>query len=287
MLSLTFNSIKANKARFVMTAIAVMLGVAFMAGTLVLTDTIKKSYDNVAVNVYKSTDALVRSNRHVKDDAGKEVRGRVDASVLATVRAAKGVQAAEAQQVGIAVVVAHNGTLLDANRNRSIPVAMAWQQEPELNPMELVSGHAPRGPDEIVIDRASQRKGHFVLGEKIRVLSPAGSQPYRLAGVATYGGADSAAGAQVLAFAPQTAARVLGTAGRYDAIQVVAAPGVSQHTLVANITAACTRRGRPTSRPSRERLRRPRHATRVERRCSSSTCSCSRSRSSRCWSVRS
>jgi putative ABC transport system permease protein len=238
MLSLTFNSIKANKVRFVMTAVAVILGVAFMAGTLVLTDTIKKSYDNVAVNVYKSTDALVRSNRHVKNTDGKDVRGTIDASVLATVRATAGVEAAEPQQLGIAVVVAHNGALLDANPNRSIPLATAWQQDPKLNPMELVSGHAPRAPDEIVIDRASQKKGHFRLGEQIRVLSPAGSQRFHLAGVATYGGADSAAGAQVVAFAPQTAARMLGTAGRYDAIQVVAAPGVSQHAVVTNIEAA-------------------------------------------------
>ncbi|HEX4492772.1 MAG TPA: FtsX-like permease family protein [Acidimicrobiia bacterium] len=238
MLSLTVNSIKANKVRFVMTAIAVVLGVAFMAGTLVLTDTIKQSYDNVAVNVYKSTDAVVRSDRHLKNANGDEVRGTIDASLLATVRAAKGVQAAEPQQLGIAVVVAHDGKLLDANPNRSIPVAIAWQQQPKLNPMELVSGHAPRAPDEIVIDRASWKRGHYRLGETVRVLSQAGSQQYRLAGVATYGGADSAAGAQVVAFAPQTAARVLGTAGRYDAIQVVAAPGVSQHTVVANIEAA-------------------------------------------------
>ncbi len=238
MLSLTFNTVKANKARFVMTAIAVVLGVAFMAGTFVLTDTIKQSYDNIAANVYKSTDAVVRSAHHAKDTSGNDIRGTIDASALATVRAAKGVQAAEPQQLGIAVVVAHDGSLLDANPNRSVPIAMAWQHEPKLNPMELVSGHAPRAPDEIVIDRASQRKGHFVLGERLRVLSPAGSQSFRLAGVATYGGSDSAAGAQVVAFAPETAGRVLGTAGRYDAIQVIAAPGVSQRAVVANITAA-------------------------------------------------
>src|SRR5436190_24079127 len=117
MFSLTLKSVRANKARFLLTSVAVILGVAFMAGTLVLTDTIKKSYDDVAVNVYKSTDAVVRSDRHVKNTEGKEVRGTIDTSVLATVKATKGVAAAEAQQLGIAVVVAHNGTLLDANKN--------------------------------------------------------------------------------------------------------------------------------------------------------------------------
>ena len=67
MFALTLNSILAKKVRFLLTGVAVILGVAFMAGTLVLTDTIKQSYDQVAGNVYKSTDAVVRSSRVVGD----------------------------------------------------------------------------------------------------------------------------------------------------------------------------------------------------------------------------
>jgi putative ABC transport system permease protein len=239
MFSLTIKSILANKARFLLTSIAVLLGVAFMAGTFVLTDTIKKSYDDIASNVYRSTDAVVRSARDTKStNQGVDTRGTISASMLETVRAVPGVGAAEAQQLGIAVVVGHDGALLDANRNRSIPVALAWQETPALNPMELVSGHAPRAPDEIVIDRASSEKGHFVLGETVHVVSQVGSREYRIAGIATYGGADSAAGAQVIAFAPDAASEVIGTPGRYSAIQVVAAPGVSQEQLVANLHSA-------------------------------------------------
>jgi putative ABC transport system permease protein len=237
MFSLTIKTILAKKVRFLLTGVAVILGVAFMAGTLVLTDTIQQSYDDVAGKVYESTDAVVRSSRHLEGDDGQQ-RGTVPASLLAKVRAVKGVQAAEAQQVGIAVVVAHNGTLLDANPNRAIPVALAWQQTPELNPMEIVSGHAPRAPDEVVIDRMSMRKGQYRLGETVNVVSQIGSHPYRLAGVVTYAGRDSAVGAQVIAFAPETAAKVLGTPGRYNAIQVVAAAGVSEREVVTNLRAA-------------------------------------------------
>ena len=68
-----------------------------------------------------------------------------------------------------------------------------------------------------------------MVGETVHVVEPGRlARRTALAGVVTYGGADSAAGAQVVAFTPATAARVLGTPGRYDAIQVVAAPGVSQ-----------------------------------------------------------
>src|SRR4029078_11705579 len=106
MFSLTFKSIRANKARFFLTSVAVILGVAFMAGTLVLTDTIKKTYDDVATNVYKDTDAVVRCDSHLQGNNDKtDVRGTIDARLLDQVRGVNGVKAAEAQQVGVAVVV--------------------------------------------------------------------------------------------------------------------------------------------------------------------------------------
>jgi putative ABC transport system permease protein len=239
MWSLTIKSIRTKKLRFVLTSVAVMLGVAFMAGTLVLTDTIKKSYDDVAVNVYKSTDAVVRSARHVKGSNDVHaVRGTVDAATLARVRLADGVAAAEPQLAGVAVAVGHDGRLVDASPNREAPIALGWSPTPALNPLHLVAGHAPVAADEVVVDRATQRAARFVVGETIQVVGPSGSGAYRLAGVATYGGSDDAAGAQVVAFSQETAARVLGTPGRFAAIQVVARPGVSQTQLVANVTRA-------------------------------------------------
>src|SRR3954453_1786004 len=240
MFSLPLKSLRANKARFLLTSVAVLLGVAFMAGTFVLTDTIQKSYDEIAGNVYRDTDAVVRSARSVESTGQQSTttRGTVTAATLDTVRAVPGVQAAEAQQQGIAVVVGHDGRLLDANPNRAAPLAVAWQDTPAFNPLTIVSGHAPRAPDEIVIDQRSADTGRFVLDETVQVVTPTGSSPFRIAGIATYGGADDAAGAQVVAFTPDTASNEFGTPGRFDAIQVVAAPGVSQATVVENVRAA-------------------------------------------------
>jgi putative ABC transport system permease protein len=238
MFSLVLNSIRANKVRFFLTGVAVMLGVAFMTGTLVLTDTIKQSYEDVAANVYKQSDAVVRSDHHVDADQQGEQRGTVAAATLDRVRAVPGVRTAEAQQLGVAIVVGHDGDLLDARKERAIPVAMAWQSTRALNPLELVSGHPPRAPDEIVVDRASQRAGDFHVGETVQVISQVGTKPYRLAGVVTYGNHDDAAGAQVVAFTPETASEVIGTPGRYSAIEVVAEPGVSQTELAAALRAA-------------------------------------------------
>jgi putative ABC transport system permease protein len=236
MLKLTLSTIRGNKARFLLTSVAVVLGVAFMAGTLVLTDTIKQSYNDIAGNVYKSTDAVVQSASSVTDENKKETRGTIDAKVLDQVRTAPGVAVAEPQVVGVALVVGRDGDLLDSSRNRAIPIAMGWQSDKRLNPMQLVRGHAPSA-NEVVIDIASADKGKFAVGDAIRVVGKTGSVEYHLAGVATYAGKKDAAGAQVVAFAPDTAAEVLGQPGRYNAVTVVAKPGVSQATVANNITA--------------------------------------------------
>jgi putative ABC transport system permease protein len=101
--------------------------------------------------------------------------------------------------------------------------------------MTVVEGHAPTSADEVVIDRATARAGHFAVGETVRVLGPSGAGDNRLAGVVTYGGADDAVGAQVVAFAPETAATVFGTPGRYSAIQVRAQDGLSESELASRV----------------------------------------------------
>jgi putative ABC transport system permease protein len=237
MWNLTVSGIRAGKARFLMTSMAVILGVAFMAGTLVLTDTIKKSYDELAAGMYEGTDAVVQSARSVVDDQGRDARGTVDASLVERVAAVPGVDVAEPHVVGIAFVVGADGELLENSPNRPTPIALGWQHDDRLNPMDLVAGHAPAA-GEIVVDVASATKGGFAVGDTVTVLSKAGSQPYTLAGIATYAGGDDAVGAQVVAFAPERAAAVLGEPGRYDAVHVAAAPGVSEAELAADVRAA-------------------------------------------------
>jgi putative ABC transport system permease protein len=83
MFRLTLQTIRAGKARFFLTAIAVILGVAFMAGTLVLTDTINKAYDGIASTTFASTDVVVQSHSSVDPGNGVTTeRGTIPASVF-------------------------------------------------------------------------------------------------------------------------------------------------------------------------------------------------------------
>jgi putative ABC transport system permease protein len=236
MRSLTFKSVRANRARFVLTAIAVMLGVAFIVGTLVLTDTIKAGYDEVATDSYRSTDAVVRSSRHLRPTNGAPaVRGTIPAAALATVRATPGVQAAEPERRGTAAVVGKDGRLVDGDPNRAVPVALGWTATDALNPLRIVAGTPPTAPDDVVVDRTTRADGHLAVGDRVRVVGPGGSEPFRISGVVTYGGADDAAGAQVVAFTPATAARFLGLSDRVSEIRVQGAAGWSQDRLVDSL----------------------------------------------------
>src|ERR687883_280543 len=106
MLQLTLKGLMARKRRLVTTALAVMLGVAFMAGTLVLTDTIGKTFDNLFADVYKNTDAIVRAKAAFEGPQGSgEQRGRVDAALVDTVRKVDGVSIAEGTIFGYARLV--------------------------------------------------------------------------------------------------------------------------------------------------------------------------------------
>ncbi len=217
MFKLTIKSIRSNPARFLLTGVAVILGVAFMAGTLVLTDTIKQSYNNITANVYKSTDAVVRSSRHIEaSHNGLEQRGTIDAALVETVRATPGVQGGRGPADRVSRSSWHTTARCSTRtRTGSVPIALGWQEDSCPQPDgDRVGSCAPR-PGRRRHRPGVVRQGQYALGEKVHVLSQVGSTEFRLVGVVTYGGANSAVGgAQVVSFVPQTAARVLGTPGR-------------------------------------------------------------------------
>ena len=159
MWKLTISSIRAQKARFFLTSVAVILGVAFMAGTLVLTDTIKQSYDDIAGDVYKPTDAVVQSThagqrRHRAGGAGHASTPRSSTGS----RQCPGVAVAEAQVTGVAEWSAGTATCSTAAATGRCRSRSGWQSDQRLNPMQLVDGHAPAAT-EVVIDVASAAQG--------------------------------------------------------------------------------------------------------------------------------
>ncbi|HWS44417.1 MAG TPA: FtsX-like permease family protein [Acidimicrobiia bacterium] len=237
MWKVTRRGLLAHKLRFLLTALAVVLGVAFVSGTFVLTATIRHTFDDLFGNIYKGTDAVVRSHAVMKSDFGGDLRPRVPATLLDTVLATPGVADAHG---GVAIpyaqIVDANGKAVGSPGQGPPTLGFAWNPVGKLNPFHLVPGsRAPETSDEVVVDRGSAQSAHLHVGDRITVLTQKPPKVYTLVGVARFGTADSLAGASIVLFTQQEAQRLANAIGQYDQISVAAKPGVSQQQLKSNL----------------------------------------------------
>jgi len=239
MFKITLQGLLARKRRLVTTALAVILGVAFTAGTLVLTDTMKNIFDTLSAGVYNGTDAVVRAKAVFDgpNNMGKQ-RPLVDASLVPPLSHVPGVAAAEGSAFGYARLIGKDGTPVGKTGNGASTLGGNWGTVPALNPFHLVAGHAPQAPDEVVIDKQSANLGHLAVGDTTTVLVNGPPQRVRIAGIAGFGTADNLAGASVVLFTTPAAQRLVAEPGKFNSIGLVASPGVSQQQLVSNLQRA-------------------------------------------------
>jgi putative ABC transport system permease protein len=236
MIKIVLQGLFARKLRLVTTALAVIIGVAFTAGTLVLTDTLTNIFNDLSAGVYKGTDAVVRAKAvfNGPNNMG-EVRPNIDASLVPALSHVPGVAAAEGTVLGYARLIGKDGTPIGNPSSGAPTLGANWGTVPALNPFHLVAGHAPQAPDEVVIDQHSATVGHLAVGDTTTVLANGPPVRVRIAGISGFGTADSPAGASVVQFTTPVAQRLVAAPGKFTSIGFVAAPGVSQQQLVANL----------------------------------------------------
>ena len=232
----TMKGLIAHKFRLFATALAVTLGVAFMAGTLVLTDTVTKAFDDLFGDVYQGTDAVVRGAPLF--DAGVDVgvqRGRVDESVLPKVRAVPGVADAQGGVFGYARLIGSDGEALGNPGAGAPALGMEWSASPRINPFHLVDGRKPVADNEVVIDAMSARQGKLGVGDTTTVLAQGPPFRVRVSGIAKFGSADSPGGATCVLFNPSVAQRLIAEPGKFDSISIIGEPGVTQRQLISDV----------------------------------------------------
>jgi putative ABC transport system permease protein len=236
MFSLTIKELAARKVRLITTAFAVLLGVAFMAGTLVFTDTIGATYDSALAEANEGVDAYVRTPSEIDIGYG-EPGPRLDASLAETVATVDGVDQVALRINGYAQLAGRDGKPVgDISKNPAF--GTNWVTVPELNPYVLSSGRAPQRDDEIVIDKASADKAGYEPGDVATVLTKSEPRQFTIAGIARFGSNDSPAGATAVLFTDATAAELLSAPGQADAIAITADDGVSQEQLATAVRAA-------------------------------------------------
>ncbi|GAB3807998.1 hypothetical protein GCM10027605_39430 [Micromonospora zhanjiangensis] len=238
MLRATFKSLLARKVRLILSGLAVVLGVMFVSGAFVLTDTLGRSFDAVFADAYADTDVAVSAKPKVavSESEGEQVAATFPVATLAKVRAVPGVERAtgEAQADG-ARVIGSNGKALTSVGPPQL--GGNWTGDDGL--VKLREGHGPTANDEIAVNAAVAQAAKIKVGDRVGVLTLGPRREFTLVGIFGYsGGRDSIGGMQQVAFTEPVAQRLmLGEPGVYSSITVHAAAGVGDAVLRDRIAA--------------------------------------------------
>ncbi|MFJ4714965.1 ABC transporter permease [Streptomyces sp. NPDC088785] len=226
----------AHKGRMALSAIAVLLSVAFVCGTLVFTDTMDKTFDKLFTAT--SSDVTVSPKGSAAEGSATGRPESLPASAVAAVAKARGVKSAEGavSSMNVTVVDAKNKNM--GSENGAPTIAGNWTRN-DLRSMEITAGHAPRGPTEVMVDSDTVAKHHLKLGDELRTIAATGDHTARIAGIAAFTVTNP--GAAVFYFDTATAQReLLGTTGRFTQINAVAASGYSDAQVKRHVQDALT-----------------------------------------------
>jgi putative ABC transport system permease protein len=232
---LSMSSLRAHKRRFAGTFLAVFLGVAFLAGTLVMGDTLRAGFDTMFGNATGGTDAVVRSAEAITTPGESEgVREPVDTDLVKSVEQVPGVAAAAPDIQGAGQLIGADGKPIGGQGPPTL--AGNWIDDPELNPYRLAEGRAPKRSGEVVVNRGTADRGDLKIGDTTVLRTPDPVE-VTIVGLATFGGEDGMAQVTFTGMTQSDAEKYL-TAGPGEAssIQVRAGPGVGQQELVDRLT---------------------------------------------------
>src|SRR5262249_39151438 len=160
-------------------------------------------------------------------------RPPIPESLIVPVSQAQGVAAAEGNvQLDYAQIVKPNGKVIGNPGQGAPTLGFGWNPDPRLSPWHLVrGGKDPSTTDEVVSEKGSADKGHFTVGERVKILTAKPPKLYTIVGIARFGSADNLAGASVVLFDLSEAQRIGDKVGKFDYINVSAQPGVSQQEV--------------------------------------------------------
>ncbi len=234
MTAFALRNIFARRRRLAGTFLAVLIGVSFLAGALILGSTLARNFDSLFTDANAGTDAAVRSSIGKSSVDGTD-RGPIDISLLSRVRAVPGVAAAEPVVQGYGQLLGTDGKPIGGAGPPRL--AANWIGTPDLNAYKLVSGRAPRADGEAVINQGAAEDGGLKVGSVTTLQTPAPAR-VRIVGIATFG---SSAGLGEATFTGLTLAQaqrlILHRGDRVSTIRVAAGPGVSQTELVRRLGA--------------------------------------------------
>jgi putative ABC transport system permease protein len=236
MIRVALRGLAGRKLRATLTALAIVLGVSMISGTLVLTDAIDRAFDRIFVQSYAGTDAVVTSaESDISFEGETATAPPFPEETLEQVRSVSSVDAAVGsvfEETAVKIIdsegepIVKNAPTFGFGLDSSVP---------RFNPLELKEGRWPTGPDEVVIDSGTAEDEGYGVGERVPVATFESVREFDVVGIAQYPGVESIGGATFAVFDVPTAQRLLDQEGTFDAISVSATAGTTPEELVVDL----------------------------------------------------
>jgi len=219
----------ANRLRMTLTALSIILGVAFVAGSFVFTDTINARFENLFTDVYAGVDATVRPHEGTGD-------AYLDETLLTEVQAVDTVDFAVGSVGGFAQMIDSNGEPIGGQGPPTL--GFSWIDDPALNSLSISDGkgRAPTSAGEVAIDVATATSQDLAVGDPIVIQTIGGTDSFTIVGLTNFGSEDNLAGATLAAFDLNQAQVLFDLEGKLSTIDVLAVDGVEPDALVADIS---------------------------------------------------
>ena len=196
MIGVALKGLMGRKVRALLTAFAVVIGVAMVSGTFVLTDTIQKAFDGIFTASYEQTDAVIAGKEIVK--GSQSGAATIPESLLAEVQALPEVGAAGGTIAPIesneAEIIGRDGKALGSGGAPQFGLGNDASQ-PQFSPLKLKSGQWPEGPEQVALDAGTAADQNFKVGDTVTVSTLGSKSRYEVTGIATFGDVDSLGGA--------------------------------------------------------------------------------------------
>ena len=237
MIRFAIRGLASRKLRTALTALAIVLGVAMISGTYVLTDSIDQAFDRIFTDIRQGSNAVISGKSAFDLSEGSGVtEPTFEESLLDEVRGLSGVAQAEGSVDSDATqLIGDDGKAVVYGGAPNLGFSIA-DPDSRFNPLTLVEGRWP-GPNEIIVDKETASKEDFEVGETIGVQAEGPVQRLPISGIMQFSSGLTIGGATLAGFDLPTAQRLMRKEGRLDEIAVASNPDVSDPELVREIQA--------------------------------------------------
>ncbi|HZL65574.1 MAG TPA: FtsX-like permease family protein, partial [Thermoleophilia bacterium] len=235
MIRIAWRSLTAHKLRTILTTLAILLGVAMISGTYVLTDQIDKGFQQIFTDAYKGTDVTVTRAQSFSGSQMSSSTAGLPESLVPTVKQVQGVSVAVGYVTGSGAV-AVNGKVVGTGGSPTLFFSYSPDQA-KLQPNAYVQGAPPMRDGQVSIIEKLAKDSHLGVGSKLQVITPAGAQTVTVSGVFTFAAQSSLGGSILIDATLADAQSWFAMQGRVSEIDVKAVAGVSPDALAGRLRA--------------------------------------------------